>query len=281
MFYGAHSFKAIVATKLFQSAPILIAWFLPLPNVAYYTMSAKVIEYLADIIGRVGMVTAPNATELMARGERHALVDLAIMANRYSLMLFAPVVVFLLVYPYELYALWIRPDFAANSAYLVPVLLIGNTIAAGQHNSVSVLFGIGRHQVYSTCLLLEAIVTALLYAATLPRFGLMGAACASAAMMTLNRGAVACILLSRELGISASGYAASIYGRPLAVAGICWVAAWLVKTVLPGHTWPQLIAGASVIGALYLPLAFAFCLQPEHRTLAVGRARYALARFRG
>lgn len=277
--YGAHSFKANIATRmLYQSTPFLIAYFLPLPNVAYYTVPFKIIDYLLEAIGRVGMVTMPNAAELMAQGNRSGLVNLGLMANRYSLMLFMPVPVFLLTYGHELYSLWITPEFAANSSYLLPVLLIGPTVAAGQFNSISVLFGIGRQQRYSTFLLLEAVSTVAAFAFLLPRFGLIGAAAATAVLATLNRGVMVCILLSRELGLSPVRYAASIYTRPVAVGVVCLLALRLLKQFVPGTSWLDLILAGGFLSALYLPLAFLFGLSPAHREIVVARIRTLLRR---
>jgi O-antigen/teichoic acid export membrane protein len=258
----------------------MIAWFLPLSNVAYYTVPSKILDYLIDAIGRVGMVTMPNATELLAKGDRGGIIKLGILANRYSLMLFAPCAVFLLAYAPELYALWISPAFAANSAYLIPLFLIGSTVVAGQHNSVSVLFGIGKHQRYSTCLLIEAVVTVVCFALVLPRFGLIGAACVSAVFTTLNRGGAACLLVSRELDISPFRYAASIYLRPLSAAAVCFAAMILLKPWLPGTTWSSLILAGAITAVIYFSLAVPLCLPREHRELLMNRVRHTLARQR-
>jgi O-antigen/teichoic acid export membrane protein len=171
-----------------QSAPILIPYFLPVQFLAYYSVPMRILDYMMDGIGRVGTVTTPNATELMATGRRAELINLGVYVNRYSLALFLPVTIFLLVFGSEIYGLWIRPDFAAQSAYLLPAFLFGHTFASSQFNSASILFGLGRHQAYSKTLLAEAILSIVGMILVLPRFGLLGAAWLTNGLMALNRG---------------------------------------------------------------------------------------------
>ena len=276
--YGAHSLKVLVSTRLLgQSTPFLIAYFLPLPNVAYYTVPLRILEYVFDAIGRIGMVTMPNAAELLAEGNTDAIAKLSVLANRYSLTLFLPLTVFLTLYPYELYARWIRPEFAANSAYLVPVMLVGYTIAAGQHNSISVLFGIARHQMYSTLQLGEALLNIAGMVLVLPRYGLIGAVWVVASLMILNRGLLVCLLLSRELKLNPLRYATSIYLGPGSAAGLTLFVCWLMKSRIPGDTWFSLGLAGLLMTAVYAPLAFAFALTPEHRRMIVSRAQALVA----
>lgn len=276
--YGLHSFKVLLSTRLLgQSVPLLIAYFLPVRFVSYYAVTIRVLEHAMDGIGRVGMVTAPNATELMVKGTRADLERLGVFTNRYSLCLFLPLPIFLLPYRFELYSVWIRTDFARESAYLLPVLLLGYTAVSGQFNSVSILFGIGKHSTYSYCLLAEALVAIAGLIVVLPRHGLLGAAWVIAVLMLLNRALNVLLLVSRELRMNPFGYAARIYAAPLAVAlAASLTGFWLKQAVIPGRTWPELAAAAGVVLGIYAGLAFRFCVAPHHRALLVTKARQIL-----
>lgn len=280
--YGKHSMKVLVSNRLLnQSAPFLIAYFLPIAYVAYYTVPLRILEYVFDAIGRVGMVTMPNTAELWAQKKTGAIAQLAILANRYSLTLYLPLTVFLTLYSFELYALWIRPEFALNSAHLVPIMALAYSIAAGQHNSVSVLFGMARHQLYSTMLLIEALVVIGGLIVVLPRFGLIGAVCLLGTTMVINRSGLVCWLVSRELGISPLRYAAKIYPGPLAAAALTLLAGHLLKPYIPGNTWFSLILAGSVQMFIYLPLAFVLALTPEHRQVVMNQVSLRLGSLSG
>jgi O-antigen/teichoic acid export membrane protein len=272
--YGVHTFTTIISNLLLsRSIPVLIAYFLPIRFLAYWTIPTRILEYTTDGFGRIGMVTAPNASELMAGGKSKELVDLAVYTNRYCFTLFTPMAVFLLTYGFELYSVWIRPEFARDCAYLIPVLLIGETIMAGQTNSVSVLFGIGRHKLYSRFLVGEAILTVAGLSLVLRPFGLYGAAWVIAILMSLNRGVCLCILVSRELGINPLQYAARIYTVPAILGAFAWGFMMLLKKHIPGQNVPELALAGTLMMLLYTPLAFRFCLVPHHREKLLGRFR--------
>jgi O-antigen/teichoic acid export membrane protein len=273
--YGIHTFTASLATRLMsQSIPPLIAYLLPLRFVTYYGVPVRILDYGMEGIGRVGQVTMPNASDLMARGQRAELLNLGILTNRYSLAVFAPVTAFLGVYGFEVCSLWIRPSFAAESAYLLPVLLIGYTAVAGQFNSASILFGIGRHKLYARLLIAEAVVVLAAVAAVLPRGGLYGAVWVTSMCMMVSRGVALCTLASRELGIHPLRYAARIYGAPLGNCAAAMVLLWALRLRwLPGRNWGELIAASLLMLALYGALTWRFSLAAEHRAMVVGRVR--------
>jgi O-antigen/teichoic acid export membrane protein len=207
------------------------------------------------------------------------LVSLGILANRYCLALFMPLTAFLLVYGYEVYSLWIRPSFAKESAYLLPVLLLGNTAMHGQYNSVSILFGMGRHKIYARCLFVEAILTVAGMMFLLPRYGLWGGAWLVASLMVVNRSIIVCLLTAWELEINPFEYAARIYSIPMALgaAALLFLMA-LKRTWIPGNNWRQAILAALLMGIPYAALAYRFCLAGHHRELLRGKVRSVVAK---
>ncbi len=278
--YGVHSLRVLVSDRLLrQSAPVLIPYFLPVQFLAYYSVPLRILDYMMDGIGRVGTVTTPNATELMATGRRDELISLGIYANRYSLAIFLPVTVFLLVFGSEIYGLWIRPDFAAQSAYLLPAFLFGHTLASSQFNSISILFGMGRHQTYSKALLAEAILSTIGMILVLPRFGLLGAAWLSNGLMALNRGGLACLLICRELGVSAWQYALRVYAAPCTIGALSLtLLIWLKRHGLPGRNWHEIVEAGALMIAPYALATYFFCLSAGHRAMVVRRIQLMASR---
>jgi len=274
--YGIHTFTTIVSTRLLnQGLPAIIGYFLPVQSVVYYNTPMRIMDYAMDGVGRVGQVTAPNATELMAKNRLREVVQLGIYANRYCLCLFLPLASFLFVYGFEVYSLWVRPSFAVASAYLLPVMLISHAAVSGQFNSVSILFGMGRHKTYSRCLLAEALVTAGGMAVVLPRYGLYGGAVLAASAMILNRTVVVCYLVCRELRINFFSYAAQIYATPtLIAAGSTAFVYWLKRTWIPGRSWGQILLAGFLMMIPYAALTFRFCLAGHHREVILNRLRF-------
>jgi O-antigen/teichoic acid export membrane protein len=209
----------------------------------------------------------------VATQDRSRLFELSTLTNRYSLTLFLPLAIFLSVYGPPLLAVWINPQFGANASGVLLALLAGITIAhAGQCNSASILFGMGRHQAYARALLMEAVLVVAGVAIVVKPYGIVGAACVVSGMMLLNRGAFTSWLLSRELKTSYLGFLAHVYQPLLTAVPVIAILAVLRATVLPGRNWPQLILAGTVMLGCYLPLAL-WGLRPEHRALLFGKLR--------
>ena len=278
--YGSHSVIASLAQRtLNQSTPLLIGYFLPTRFVGYYAASTRVLEYTGEAIGRVGMVSNSNAAELVAQGRHEDLLRLSTETNRYSLAIYLPLTIFLAVYGPALLAVWIKPEFAAHSSGVLLAMLAGVTIAnAGQYNSGSILFGMGRHQGYARALLIEAAlgVCALLF--VIPRFGIVGAAWVNSGLMLLNRGLFSAWLLSAELKTSYAGFLARVY-QPLIVAAPVGAALYAIRTVMPGKNWKELICAGAITCFLYFPLMFRFCLRPDHQSAVLNAVKKRVLRI--
>jgi O-antigen/teichoic acid export membrane protein len=271
--YGSHSVVASVAQRVVnQGAPLVIGYFLPLRFVGYYASPSRLLDYTVDGIGRIGQVANPNAAEMVALNKQSRLVNLSVVANRYGLAIYLPLSIFLLVYGHALLSVYLNPSFAASSAPVLMILVASTTIAmAGQYNSSSILFGMGRHQTYARALLVESLVLLGSLALVVPRFGVIGAACVIATLMILNRCLVTAFLISRELKVGYVWFLASVYQPLIAAVPVGLLAYALHVTVLPGKNWPQLILAGAFIFVCYAPLAFFFSVQPEHRQMFLAK----------
>jgi O-antigen/teichoic acid export membrane protein len=267
--YARQVVSGMLSARLLQSAiPSLIARFLPVRNVTYYTVTQKVLDYAGEGIGRIGLITAPRAMDWMARGHREEVLSLAEYGNKYCLALWLFFGTFLLVYGEPLFRVWINPEFAGNAAVLLPIMLFGYTLWLGQFTSGAILMGIGRYGEYSASLMVEAIITVLGFGLVLPFYGLPAAVAVSSTMMFLNR----CVNLSRifakEFKIDQMGFLWRIYRMPIALALLDVAALWAIKkSLLPGRNWRELVAVGAAHAVMYCAAGFWLVLEPDHRVL--------------
>jgi O-antigen/teichoic acid export membrane protein len=269
--YGFHTALASVATRVLnESVPILIGYFRPVAYVGYYNLPVRLLQYTADAVSRVAMVTGSNTAELAAKSDLRAIARLGVFVNRYCLMLFMPLAIFLLAYGRELIEVWIGAEFAAYSAPLLPVLAISMALAmAGQFNSSAILYGLGKHSGYARGLLVEASLSFAALLLVIPRYGILGAAWVVSVLMILNRGLYAPWLVCRQVGTGYGGYMRSIYVRPVLAAVPVLGLLFLLKTRVPGGGWLELVLAAGVCGTSYFALAFYCCFDREHRSMLV------------
>jgi O-antigen/teichoic acid export membrane protein len=272
--YGLKSFVANSSgLVLNQSGPVMVGHYLGEGAVGFYTLPAKLLQQAYDAVSRIGMVTRSNAAELSATAKREAQVSLGMYSNRYSLTLFLPLACYLWVYGRDVIGRWMGPVMAQNAAPLLPIFLVSySLVLAAQFNSSSLLFGVGRHGGYARALVVEAAAYLGSLIWVVPRYGIWGAAWATAGLMILVRGLYTPWLVSQALECSFTRYMAGIYIRPLLTAIPAIVLAFgLKRTILPGRSWPELIAAAALTAGIYMAVAMFACIAPHHRALFVGR----------
>ena len=278
--YGVHSVMSSLALRLIgYSPPLLIGHFLPLSSVAYYTSPLRLLDYTVEAVARIGNVSNARAAHLWAAGRQQELARFSVTVNRYSLALFLPLILFLIFYGQAFFAWWIDADFARQCAGVLMALLVGQTLGnAAQYSSNSILFGIGRHQMYARGMLVEAVLAVAGLWFLLPLYGITTAAAFCSALMVLNRGLFVPWQLARELKISWLGFLANV-NRPLLagipVAAVLWP---LRQTILPGAgLWQLLLAGAITV-LVYAPFAY-WTIPAEDREPILYRLRGYLGRI--
>ena len=280
--YGIHtSLATISGLFLSQSAPLLIAHFLPTAFAGYYGMALRVPNYSVDLVNKVGFITGSHSAELAARNDLGAIATMGIYVNRYCFMMFAPMAMAMIVYGKELFRIWLGAEFATMSAPLLPVLAAGITLGiAAQFNSSSILYGLGKHKGYAISVAAEAVLcVAGLYLA-IPRYGMMGAAWVTSALLVLNRGLVTSWLLSRAVHSSMAAYLRGIYVSPFLVAvPTMAMSLWVKRRWLPGSNLRQVLLGGALLAMVYYAAAFFVCLERHHRDAPLNwiRTRFGLA----
>src|SRR5262249_42735610 len=73
--YARQLLPGTIGQRFSQGAmPSVIAIFRPVQFVTYYTQTQRMMDYAADVISRVGFVTAPRASALYARRDSGQIV---------------------------------------------------------------------------------------------------------------------------------------------------------------------------------------------------------------
>jgi O-antigen/teichoic acid export membrane protein len=281
--YGVKSFVANGSTLVLnQSGTVMIGHYLSEASVGFYVLPSRLLQNAVDAVSRIAIVTRSSAAEMSSTGKREAALALGIYSNRYSLTLFMPLVVFLGIYGRALILRWVGPQMAENSAPLLPVFLLSNALVlAAQFNSSSLLYGLGAHGGYARGMIVEAVVYLGALVWITPRYGILGVAWVSAALMIAVRGVYTPWLVSRALNSSFLLYMRGIYARPLLASVPVWILAWfLQKNWLPGTSWAQLTLAGCICGVVYSAIAFFACLPPQHRMMILSRMPVVGPRYR-
>ena len=268
--YGIHTSVATISTLVLnQNTPLILAHFLPTAFVGYFLLPTRLLRYSVDMVCKVGYVTGSNAAEMAARREYDQVYRMGVYVNRYCYVLFAPAALALCLYGTELLRVWVNPEFALHSGPVVSVIAVGTTLGiAAQYNSSSVLYGLGRHQLFAYSLLAEAILSSEAAWVVIPRYGIVGAAWVVAVFMVANRGLLTSWLFCRGVERSFGAYVRGVYLRPTLAAIPALLVAWVIKLRwLPGRNWVQVLGGMALVATIYYAAAYFICLEKEHRSI--------------
>jgi O-antigen/teichoic acid export membrane protein len=268
--YGVNS---VIASSgglfLNQGPPLLIGHYLPTAFVGYYSVPSRLLNYAVEVIARIGFVTVPKTAELYALGRTDQIVKLGTYINRYSLALFMPFSIFMVVFGKELIYRWLGPVFALQSGPLLAVFAVSVALAvAAQFNSCQILFGMAKHGPFAVSIVVESLLALLGMAMVLPHYGILGVACVAASLTTLNRGLITPWIVCRRLDYSYLRYMTAIYLRPLLSAiPVIGLAMWIKSYWLSGRTVIELIAAGALIGSTGLLISLFTCVEPAHRAM--------------
>jgi O-antigen/teichoic acid export membrane protein len=265
---------------LLQGPALLVGQFRPAAFVGYYMVAHRLVQTSLELVWRVGSVTNAKTAELASHGKFKDIARLAERANRFCFALYAPIALGAIVYGDRLLATWYSPRLADQSG--LALLLLASTAwfaEAGQFNSSSILFGLGRQRAYSRLLLAEAIVTLGGMILAIGRYGLTGVASAAAVCMLVNRGIILPWLTSRILQVPLVRFWVAIHARTLAAAAAAAAFGWAIRsTILPGRSLIEVLFASGLIAAFYIVLAFTWALPVEERDAVVSKIRGRLGR---
>ena len=281
--YGFHTTVAGIGQVAVEQTPtVLIGRMVSAAAVGFYSLPFRLLQYPVEMVTRVTTMLAPVAAEFGATNRAQALARLAVLANRYSLALYAPFSLVLLTWGTDIIRLWVGAEYARASGPLLIYFVLSVWLAmAGQSTSVSLLFGLRAHRWYGAGLLGEGIALAVGIWLTV-RQGLVPAAAVTAAAMMLNRGLLVPWVVCRRLETGFAAYMFSIYLRPLLLAAPLYGLLYVLRTRVEWRiTWFLLIAVSAATLIVYLAAAYFLCLDRAHRGMALSLLGGAKARLGG
>src|SRR6185437_2896334 len=273
--YGAHTFLANTSLMVMsQDAPLIIGHFLSAAWVAYYAYPWRLLLYSSDLVGRLGMVTGVKAAELMAYGDIRGIARITLVVNRYCLLLFLPIAMYLTIFGRQLLYVWINPQFELRSAPLIPFLAAGIVIAiSAGYNSNAVLYGMAKQKILAHAVLIEAACSVVGLWFLVPRYGILAGAMWISALMIVSRGIYVPFRVADAVQITLREYIVGIYGKPVIIATPIAVFSWgLNRFLREPATWPAVLGQGALMCCAYAAAAYLWGLEPQHRTMIVNMA---------
>jgi O-antigen/teichoic acid export membrane protein len=218
---------------------------LTMADVAYYGVALELISRLGVIAGTVAAVLLPASSTLGGAGNTSRLALLFGRSVKYAALTTVPVFMLLAVFASDLLVVWLGPTAAGRSAPVLRVLTVG---AASQVLAVipgSIVQGIGRPDIVAKFYLLETpLYLAALWWLTRTA-GIMGAATAWSARLTLD--GLLLLWASRRMSLWSWHQAKGAARTVVSLVGVCGLSALLYSLPVPVAARALLIAVALVL----------------------------------
>lgn len=252
--FGIAAFTARTASTMANdSAPIVGMWVLGPEAVAVYSVAMTLTQYGRRLIDQAANAIYPSVMKAGALRDLPALRDLYLRYMDISFAIGSLLFVGLAVFSHSFLGLWVGPLYQSG-ATVVGFLALGYLLQAAAGTGPSTLAALDRVNLTMKIGIAEAVACVALTAALPSLLGLGIAGMALAA--TLPRLVTSCIvypwLMGGVLGADfGSGMRARLRTNLLICLGVAtgFGAVW---AVLPGRTWPSLVAATALVTVLHV-----------------------------
>jgi O-antigen/teichoic acid export membrane protein len=263
----------ISARLIYYTDALVIAAFLPIGVLTFFSIAGSLVEYARMIISSVSFTTSPMASSLEGAGEHERVRLLLLTSAKYSMMILLPVALTFLLRGRSFIGLWMGPSFADMSGLVLAILSLPLLFHGSTHAMGGIMIGVGKHKPMVPAMIVEAGANLALSIALLPRLGIVGVAWGTTIPSLASSLFFWPYYTRRALGIPVVTYFQSVWMRP-------WTAAvpFALASSAMERWWPatNLLTFFVQIGmCLLLAIAadWKICLSAEERDAILRSAR--------
>lgn len=242
----------------------LIGFVLGVAMLPYYVVPLTLLTRLAIFPSSLTATLFPAFSALHAEADWPRIENYFLRANRYILMTLIPILFVLYVWGFEIFRLWIGPDFAAQVALPLRILICGFALSLLAPISGSLLEASGKPDLLAKLYMVELPFNFLIVLVLTKQFGIVGAAISYTIRALVETSAV-WIVLYRVLPFSGARLLRQTLLPILPAVGIVGIAAWLLDEGRLGNI--ASIAGTLAVLAAYALFVAVFLLDGQDRNM--------------
>lgn len=236
--YSANAFLALIAGRLsVQSAALLIGIFLSAPEITWFAIALRLVEFAKGLLRAGTSVLTPAVSSLESTGDLARVGQVYIKATRCVLALMIPVNIGLILFGAAFIRIWISQERAERSYPVLVILSMPLLLSVSQSVASRMLYGTGKLRYFARATLVEGCSIVGLSALFVHRFGIVGVAVATVIPHALSC-AFVIYYTCRTLHISIRDYISKAWMKPLG-AGILLAGFWLLFD-WPRGSWMEL-----------------------------------------
>ncbi|GAA1882391.1 oligosaccharide flippase family protein [Lapillicoccus jejuensis] len=254
--------SALAATGLIWADTLILGAMRSEEEVGVYNVASRLVTLAVFVLPPITATFSPHMAHLYHVGDLDEAAKAYGAATRWTLLLSMPAFVLLLVFPGDLLQIFGR---GYGEGVLVTVILaVGQLVGAAAGPCGIVLNMSGRVWLSLLDNGLVLVLNVGLNLALIPRFGIVGAAVAwSVSLVVVNL--VKLVQARRVVGISPVG---AMTGKILLAAFVAVCGGVLVQDLLTASWLVVVVAGAAVVGVIYVTLMVTLGTHPDDAAIA-------------
>lgn len=257
-----------------QADAIVIAAFLPVAQVTFFSIGATLVQHANAVQRGVTFMIPPMIAALQAKGSTEGLQRTILRAARALSMVLLPVAATFVIRGSTFIGLWMGPQYAEVSGWVLLVLSLRMWFGAGMAVLANALYGLNRHRALVPVLLGEAVANLAMSVALVRPLGVVGVALGTTVPSLLLLFAYNLPrLYHRELGIGIGIYARQVWARTFVAVVPFALATWYVERAWPARGVAEFFLQMGAILPLAAIGAWFFAIDEEDRVAIRARLR--------
>jgi O-antigen/teichoic acid export membrane protein len=258
--YGINTFLyAMGALIIYHASSLIIGIFIGAAEISQFTVAAAGVLLLSQFLKAFTAAIKPAVSDLDARDDNTTVKEIALLTQKYSLLLILPSACFLIAMGREFLHVWVSdrfPDPAVidTMATILCILTLGHALRLAQHSNFLVLVGRGRHKFFAVLTALTALlcVSASVISVKVFNRGLVGIAWSNFLPLALISGIILPIYFNWKMHISTLENALEVWLPAIlgSLPAIIMIIVW--KCLAPPDSWLEI--GAVALAAVILTL---------------------------
>lgn len=263
--YSSVSFIAQLAIILrFGIDSFIIAGFLNLSFVTYYSVGARLIEYFDQFIVNAVGIMSPVFSQYEGRGDYDSIRKTFLNATRVSVILSVFVGASIIYYGRVFIQRWMGPGFE-SSYYVALILCVPSIIALMQRPSIGLLYGISKHQYFAISTVCEGVLNLILSIILVRFYGIYGVALGTAIETMIFKLFIQPVYTCHVIKLSVyEYYTKCLFPTVIKTLIPLLLYFYLIKGFLKAD-YVNIIIGGGVQIMFFIPIAFFFVLDKQER----------------
>jgi O-antigen/teichoic acid export membrane protein len=167
---------ALIVTRVDR---FILAYYMPLAAVTFYTLPYSISEKASMGIGSITAVVFPFTSELHSMGAHDKVHELYLRSSKILTLVTLPITVILLTLPGPILRFWLGPEYAEQGTVTLRLLGVATFLGAVGAVSTVTALGVGRAWIPSGFAFASSVINLVSNFLLIPRYGINGAAMAS------------------------------------------------------------------------------------------------------